>query len=64
MLGAHAIYVDADWAPPSGCTGNQCFYSCNSLVGGNGTAWASGKTAVAYCAVGKDGQAGYLTAKA
>lgn len=37
------IYVDADWALPSGCTGNQCFYSCKSLVGGNGTARASGE---------------------
>ena len=58
------IYVDADWTLPSGCTGNQCFYSCKSLVGGNGTARASGKTGMAYCVVGKDGQAGYLTAKA
>lgn len=58
------IYVDADWTLPSGCTGNQCFYSCKSLVGGNGTARASEKTGVAYCVVGKDGQAGYLTAKA
>ena len=58
------IYVDADWALPSGCTGNQCFYSCKSLVGGNGTARASGKTGIAYCVVDKDGQAGYLTAKA
>ena len=58
------IYVDADWTLPSGCTGNQCFYSCKSLVGGNGTARASEKTGMAYCVVDKDGQAGYLTAKA
>ena len=46
------IYVDADWTLPSGCTGNQCFYSCKSLVGGNGTARVSGKTGMAYCVGG------------
>ncbi len=61
--GLTTIYVDADWTLPSGCTGNQCFYNCKSLVGGNGTAWSSGKTGVAYCVIDKDGQAGYLTAK-
>ena len=43
------IYADATWAlPSSGITGSQCFYSCGSLVGGNGTAWASSKTAYTY----------------
>ena len=57
------IYVDADWALPSGCTGNQCFYSCKSLVGGNGTARARGKIGGAYCAGSTDRQAGPLTAQ-
>lgn len=41
------IFADAIWAlPSSGITGSQCFYSCStSLVGGNGTTWASNKTA-------------------
>lgn len=41
------IYADATWAlPSSGITGSQCFYSCSTLlVGGNGTVWASNKTA-------------------
>lgn len=41
------IYADATWAlPSSGITDSQCFYSCStSLVGGNGTVWASNKTA-------------------
>ena len=44
------IYADSTWAlPASGITGSQCFYSCSpSLVGGNGTAWASNKTAYTY----------------
>lgn len=32
------IYANATWALPSSeITGSQCFYSCSSLVGGNGT---------------------------
>lgn len=43
------IYADATWALPTrGISGSQCFYSCGSLVGGNGTAWASSKTAYTY----------------
>ena len=35
--------------PSSGLTGSQCFYPCStSLVGGNGTVWASNKTAFTY----------------
>lgn len=44
------ILADASWSlPSSGLTGSQCFYSCStSLVGGNGTTWASNKTAYTY----------------
>jgi len=41
-----AIYEDPTWGlPSSGIYGSQFFYSCSmSLVGGNGTVWASSKT--------------------
>ena len=38
------------------------FHNCAALVGGNGTAYDSGKTGYAMMRVDKDGQAGYLTA--
>ena len=57
------IYADATWTlPTSGITGSQVFYNCKSLVGGNGTAYASSKTGYAYMKIDKVGQAGYLTA--
>jgi len=57
------IYADATWAlPTSGITGSQCFYSCGSLVGGNGTAWASSKTAYTYFRIDTVSTPGYLTA--
>jgi len=57
------IYADASWAlPTSGITGSQCFYSCSSLVGGNGTAWASNKTAYTYFRIDTAANPGYLTA--
>lgn len=57
------IYADATWAlPSSGITGSQCFYSCGSLVGGNGTAWASSKTAYTYFRIDTASTPGYLTA--
>ena len=39
------IYTDSTRAlPSSGISGSQCFHSCStSLVGGNGTVWASNK---------------------
>ncbi len=41
------IYADSTWTlPSSGLTGSQCFYSCNSLVGGNGTVWSSSRHCV------------------
>ena len=45
-----AIYTDSTWAlPSSGISESQCFYSCStSLVGGNGTVWASSKTGYTY----------------
>lgn len=61
--GLATIYVDADWALPSGCTGSQCFYNCKALVGGNGTTFDSKKVSATYMRIDKDGQAGYLTAK-
>ncbi len=57
------IYADPAWELPSGATGNQCFYSCKALVGGNGTAWDSTKTSYKYCVIDRDEQEGYLTAK-
>ena len=57
------IYADATWAlSSSGITGSQCFYSCGSLVGGNGTAWASSKTAYTYFRIDTASTPGYLTA--
>ena len=56
------IYADSTWAlPSSGISGSQCFYSCSSLVGGNGTAWSSSNTSYTYMRLDKAGQAGYLT---
>lgn len=58
------ILADASWAlPSSGITGSQCFYSCStSLVGGNGTAWASNKTAYTYFRIDTASTPGYVTA--
>ena len=43
-------------------TGSQCFYSCStSLVGGNGTAWASNKTAYTYFRIDTASTPGYIT---
>ena len=58
------IYADSTWAlPSSGITGSQCFYSCStSLVGGNGTTWASNKTAYTYFRIDTASAPGYITA--
>lgn len=58
------IYADATWAlPPGGLTGSQYFYSCStSLVGGNGTVWASNKTAYTYFRIDTASTPGYITA--
>jgi hypothetical protein len=58
------IYADASWAlPTSGIPGSQCFYSCStSLVGGNGTTWASNKTAYTYFRIDTASTPGYITA--
>ena len=57
------IYADSTWAlPSSGISGSQCFYSCSSLVGGNGTVWSSSNTGYTYMRIDRTGQAGYLTA--
>ena len=58
------INADPTWAlPASGITGSQCFYSCSaSLVGGNGTAWASNKTAYTYFRIDTASTLGYITA--
>ena len=58
------IYADSTCAlPASGISGSQCFYSCStSLVGGNGTAWASNKTAYPYSRIVTAGTPGYMTA--
>ena len=57
------IYADSTWSlPSSGISGSQCFYTCNSLVGGNGTAWSSGNTSYTYMRIDAAGSPGYLTA--
>lgn len=57
------IYADGTWAlPTSGISGSQCFYNCRALVGGNGTAWASGKTSYTYFRIDTAATPGYLTA--
>lgn len=56
------IVVDASWALPKGCAGSQTFYNCNALVGGNGTAFSSGKAGYAMAVVDREGSPGYLTA--
>jgi len=58
------MYADASWAlPTSGISGSQCFYSCStSLVGGNGTVWASSKTAYTYFRIDTASTPGFLTA--
>ncbi len=57
------IYADATWAlPTSGISGSQCFYACStSLVGGNGTVWASSKTAYTYFRIDTASTPGYIT---
>jgi len=57
------IYADSTWAlPSSGISGSQCFYGCStSLVGGNGTVWASSKTAYTYFRIDTASTPGYLT---
>ena len=58
------IYADSTWAlPSSDISGSQCFYNCStSLVGGNGTVWASNKTAYTYFRIDTASTPGYLTA--
>ena len=57
------VLVDADWAlPKSGLSGMATFYNCKAIVGGNGTAYDSGKTGYAMMRVDTAGSAGYLTA--
>ncbi|EHF02170.1 hypothetical protein HMPREF1008_00876 [Olsenella sp. oral taxon 809 str. F0356] len=55
------IYADSTWAlPTSGISGSQCFYSCNALVGGNGTTWTSSKTSYTYFRIDTASTPGYL----
>lgn len=58
------IYADPTWVlPTSGISGSQCFYSCSTnLVGGNGTVWASSKTAYTYFRIDTASTPGYITA--
>ena len=56
------MYADSAWALPSTASGSQCFYSCSSLVGGAGTAYASNKTAYTYFRIDTAANPGYLTA--
>lgn len=46
------IWADADWAlPASGVSGFQTFYQCSSLVGGEGTTYASSRAGYQYMRV-------------
>ncbi|MBQ9000625.1 MAG: hypothetical protein IJ087_02080 [Eggerthellaceae bacterium] len=57
------IYADSSWSlPASGLSGSQCFYSCSNLVGGNGTTYASSRTAYTYFRIDAAATPGYLTA--
>ncbi len=58
------ILADSTWAlPTSGISGMQCFYNCStSLIGGNGTVWASSNVGYTYMRIDRAGQTGYLTA--
>lgn len=57
------ILADADWALPEGCRGSSCFYRCDSLVGGAGTAWSNLRTGIEYMRIDDPPDApGYLTA--
>lgn len=58
------IWADADWAlPTSGVSGFQAFHQCSSLVGGEGTTYASSRAGYQYTRIDGVGGAGYLTAK-
>ena len=52
----------ADMATFSNLNLIYLFYSCNRLVGGNGTVWSSSNTGYTYMRIDRTGQAGYLTA--
>lgn len=58
------ICANSTWAlPSSGISGSQCFYSCStSLVGGNGTVWASSKTGYTYFRIDAASAPGHITA--
>lgn len=64
MLGAHDDLRGCGLGPTLRLHREPVLLQLQEPRGGNGTARASGKTGVAYCVVDKDGQAGYLTAKA
>lgn len=56
------IFADSTWRlPASGLVGSQVFYNCKSLVGGNGTAYASSRTSYIYFRIDTASAAGYLT---
>ena len=57
------IYADSTWALPSSeISGSQCFYSCSSLVGGNGTVWSSSNTGYTCFRIDTASTPGYITA--
>ena len=56
------ILVDTDWVLPTLGNGYQAFCNCTSLVGGNGTAYASSDAGGSYMVIDAEGSAGYLTA--
>ena len=57
------MYADSSWTlPSSGISGSSCFYNCSSLVGGNGTTYASSRTSYTYMRIDAANSAGYLTA--
>lgn len=74
MAYSHSIRVARLWwfgvarstlssPPSSGIPESRCFYSCpTSLVGGNGTVWASSKTGCTYSPIDAASTPGYITA--
>ena len=58
-----AIYVCDSWSTANVTSGDEMFYLCTSLVGGNGTSYDGNHTDHTYARVDKEGTPGYFTHK-
>ena len=56
------IWADAGWELPGTASGLATFYSCEALVGGNGTAYDSDNISYEYFRIDAEDEEGYLTA--